>query len=104
MSEVSNPEDVDPSSQMNGHAHNEKVSTSKINENGTSKSHGKMSKNESGEVLPFELISKAEEKKMTDQEVLLLENRIKRMELEEQRARKRIAEAKAKTESMLNAK
>ena len=52
---------------------------------------------------PFELVKAVQDKKMTENEVQCLQNRIKRLELEEERARKRILETQTKTKKMLEA-
>lgn len=56
------------------------------------------------EIAPFELVDKIKEKKMAEDEVRAIANRINHLELEEQRARKRIEDAKKKTQLMIEAK
>jgi hypothetical protein len=55
-------------------------------------------------LAPFELVDKVKEKKLTENEVQAIANRINHLELEEQRVRKSIAGAKKKTLLMLQAK
>lgn len=87
---VYSPRDQSPDSKNKHGEHNGR------NEKSQHKNDSKKgtSENESLEIEPFELTQKVKEKKISDEELLLLQNRIKRLELEEERARKRINEAK----------
>jgi tRNA G10 N-methylase Trm11 len=84
---------------------------SPVRENGShsaqaqnSKALPKQDKLDHLEIAPFELVDKVKQKKMAEDEVRAIANRINHLELEEQRARKRIEETKKRTQLMIEAK